>query len=877
LTHCLYIPEGLGFDMTLRAAELCLALARERDVRVYARKMDADALWWRLLDTPRQRQLRRLMAGKPEVTDASSGQIRKIFLCTAATAPRFPQPASALLLLTAYELDAAPVSLYDRVYAIASPYRGERATAHKIIFLPCPVDARVFAPASSVKRSDEVLVVADGDEMRAIERIRELGEAGVRRVVLFDPYRAGGPRADLLPDGISARYVGAIDSKERAKLFRRCRAAVHVGSRIDQDDHFLGEAASAGASLLSRLVDDVRPGDIWTKEKLATAVARIPQKASGGKKSELTSFADLAGRICKDLDAMAATLPTPDARATSSTPEPRVLVRGQRPGDMSRGPLDHIGANVACDLIFRALQLTSKGRFDIVWYDRQFHTLGANANRNRLYFYPVQAQGAEARDQADSASLQNWLTQDRVQLLLNTDPYVGGFLAARTLWARRAVPIIGMLHSIHMSEMASEAVFQLLSGPTYPCDGFISPTHCGAKAFASLYAEAGEWLAAKFSPTPQFQGRHHVVPYGIDASFFSGRNRTACRLATGLPADDVILLSTGRFHRHEKSDLLPLLLAVKYLRNCGNPVTLALCGASSGKWYLELLETTCRDLGIADAVRFFFDASAQDKVLLYGAADVFVTVSDSVQETYGLVLLEAMAAGLPVVASAWNGHREIVRHGDSGFLVPTYWGGVSDDTAHLHRIITGISGQGHGDLNESVAVDMPALCSCLVQLITNRELRESMGARGQRICRQDYDLETQGHKLVEICSDAMQTAKATPWQPANAWSRPFADLVGKRFAHYASHAAGPDTWVHMTKVEHARAWEKTALDICGAGGGLEGVVARAILATVVQSSGRIRLGTLEEKICAKFPLDVEACRRRILRCAKYGLIQMMEQ
>jgi len=75
--------------------------------------------------------------------------------------PLFRSPASALLLLTAYELDAAPVSLYDRVYChriALSRREGNCAQNH---LLALPVDARVFAPASSVKRSDEVLVVAD--------------------------------------------------------------------------------------------------------------------------------------------------------------------------------------------------------------------------------------------------------------------------------------------------------------------------------------------------------------------------------------------------------------------------------------------------------------------------------------------------------------------------------------------------------------------------------------------------------------------------------------------------------------------------------------------------------------------------------------------
>ena len=56
---------------------------------------------------------------------------------------------------------------------------------------------------------------------------------------------------------------------------------------------------------------------------------------------------------------------------------------------------------------------------------------------------------------------------------------------------------------------------------------------------------------------------------------------------------------------------------------------------------------------------------------VWHAADVFVSPSDNIQETFGLAVLEAMASGLPVVASDWDGYRDLVADGETGFLVPT--------------------------------------------------------------------------------------------------------------------------------------------------------------------------------------------------------------
>ena len=57
-------------------------------------------------------------------------------------------------------------------------------------------------------------------------------------------------------------------------------------------------------------------------------------------------------------------------------------------------------------------------------------------------------------------------------------------------------------------------------------------------------------------------------------------------------------------------------------------------------------------------------------MLALAAADLFCSPADNLQETFGLSVLEAMASSLPVVASDWNGYRDLVLHGSTGWLVP---------------------------------------------------------------------------------------------------------------------------------------------------------------------------------------------------------------
>ena len=73
---------------------------------------------------------------------------------------------------------------------------------------------------------------------------------------------------------------------------------------------------------------------------------------------------------------------------------------------------------------------------------------------------------------------------------------------------------------------------------------------------------------------------------------------------------------------------------------------------------------------------------------MWSAADVFTSLSDNIQESFGLTPIEAMASGLPVLVSDWDGYRDTVTHGAEGLVVPTVMppaGSETPPTARRHR------------------------------------------------------------------------------------------------------------------------------------------------------------------------------------------------
>ena len=127
---------------------------------------------------------------------------------------------------------------------------------------------------------------------------------------------------------------------------------------------------------------------------------------------------------------------------------------------------------------------------------------------------------------------------------------------------------------------------------------------------------------------------------------------------------------------------------------------------------------------------------------LWAAGDIFVSLVDNIQETFGITPLEAMAAGLPVVASDWDGYRYTLREGQEAFLVPTL-GGPPAALPHEFTASHGLgltSYQSYvGVIAQHTAVHIGRATEALVRLIENPELRRKMGEAGRSRIRNTFD------------------------------------------------------------------------------------------------------------------------------------------
>ena len=187
---------------------------------------------------------------------------------------------------------------------------------------------------------------------------------------------------------------------------------------------------------------------------------------------------------------------------------------------------------------------------------------------------------------------------------------------------------------------------------------------CSDAITASCQAEADQ-LVQLYDADPS---RIELVPPGVDHAFFSPGNRAGARRALGLPTDAPVLLFVGRVQ-----PLKGLQVAIETLadvrRRWSDAVLVVVGGPSGleGDGELAACSALARALGVSDAMRWVDPQPHHMLSTYYRSADVVLVPSRS--ESFGLVVLEAAACGVPVVAAAVGGLTSIVVDGETGFLV----------------------------------------------------------------------------------------------------------------------------------------------------------------------------------------------------------------
>jgi glycosyltransferase involved in cell wall biosynthesis len=348
--------------------------------------------------------------------------------------------------------------------------------------------------------------------------------------------------------------------------------------------------------------------------------------------------------------------------------------------------------------------------------------------RNRLLKFIPDSKLQERVQTSLQVALAETLRDQEFQVFHQGDftysmPYLIGL---RNRLARSPFPVTGATYSIDSIHMNSRFLELILAGVA-PYDGIVCPSPSALRAVEKGLNWVGKQMRERTGVTFYTHVRLEQIPLGIDEAFFQEEDRKDARAYFRIPPDSVVGLSVGRISLRHKADWAPpleLIAQMESRKELGNLIFIIAGGGQSSD--LALLESMITQMGLENRIMIFPNFQPEVKRKLYQASDFYLSIIDNFQETFGQSILEAMAAGLPVILSDFSGYRDFIVEGREGFHIPTTW---TEGLPEFLRDNLGIlePSMARLYLSQMVAVDLEKLRTAILQLGRDENLRFRMG------------------------------------------------------------------------------------------------------------------------------------------------------
>ena len=449
---------------------------------------------------------------------------------------------------------------------------------------------------------------------------------------------------------------------------------------------------------------------------------------------------------------------------------------------------------------------------------------------------------------------------------------------ARFAWERHAAApgcaaLSGVTHTLS-STGAVAGLCELVHAPFEPYDALICTSRAVVGMVRAVTDSYAAYLKDRFGGSPALRARLAHIPLGVNPDKFrppTAEGRAAARRRFNLADDEVVVLCVGRLSHHAKAHPYPVFHAAgAAARRTGRAVHLMMAGWAANASIAGSFRAGAAAFAPPARVSFVDGQDPQVRSAVWPAADIFISLPDNIQETFGLVVVEGMAAGLPVVGSDWDGYKDLVADGETGYLVPTRMvrGAAAGTTG---RLLSGAVNYDYflAECCQTVAVDPEGAAGAVTRLVADDALRARMGAAGRErvLARFDWKHVIRAYEELWVEQQAERAAATHP-SPAGPVRYPAPDAS---FAGYPTGWLDDASPVAATPGAQAALGPRLSLS-------LTNMVAHrrcadpAVLEELLQSAADARpVGELAAALEAKGH-GPEAARATVAWLLKYGLL-----
>ena len=326
------------------------------------------------------------------------------------------------------------------------------------------------------------------------------------------------------------------------------------------------------------------------------------------------------------------------------------------------------------------------------------------------------------------------------------DPVINRLAWIRQAWNSHAYSLCGITHTLSDIEVI-QAIQDMLIAPIESWDALVCTSNAAQKTVQAIFNDWSDYINDKhgYSPKPSLQTP--VIPIGVDLDKFA---RTDAKVRSGkklrqklnIPDDAIVGLYFGRLNFLTKSHPTPMFLAfemaAKQLEN--TQLHLLVVGQFNNPMLQAEFEDLEKKLCKKTIVHWLDGNDPSVTEACWHSAEFFISLSDNMQETFGMTVTEALAASLPCIVSDWSGIRENMVHGETGFLIPTIMPSDKVGDTFIKRSIFHIDkfSDAVASLNQVISTDIHECASAIVRVSTDINIRAEMRIKSRKFAERKF-------------------------------------------------------------------------------------------------------------------------------------------